>query len=71
MDDMLHLLSDPRLMREFLTKYNQEFKKTGGMDKVTDAFVGLELIQGEDGIRMPTSESFSRTSSAPLASCSV
>ena len=39
-------------MREFLTKYNQEFKTTGGMDKVTDAFVGLELIQGKDGIRV-------------------
>ena len=41
-DDMLHLPSDPRLMREFLAKYNQEFKTTGGMDKLTDAFVGLD-----------------------------
>ena len=39
-------------MREFLAKYNQEFKTIGEMDKVTDALVGLELIQGEDGIRV-------------------
>ena len=40
------------LAQEGLTEDKQEFKTTGGMDKVTDVFMGLELIQGEDGIKV-------------------
>lgn len=51
-DDMARLPSNPRIMREFLTKYNQEFNTTGGMEKDMDIFVGLELIQGPDGTKV-------------------
>ncbi len=38
--------SNASIMRDFLTRYNQEFKMIEKMDKVMDLFVRLEVIQG-------------------------
>jgi hypothetical protein len=49
---MKHIPTKPRLMKEFLAKYNKEFKTTGGMDKAMDMFVGVEYDQTGSGIEI-------------------
>ena len=51
-DDMKHIPTKPRLMKEFLAKYNKEFKTTGGMEKAMDMFVGVEYDQTGSGIEI-------------------
>ena len=55
------LPSNPPLMCKFLTKYNQKFKTSGGMDKVTDvcgtgasSHPGLGRNQGAPRLLHPT-----------------
>jgi hypothetical protein len=51
-DDMKHVPSCKRIFVDYLKKYNQRFKTTGGISKLADRFVGLEYEQGVDGIKL-------------------
>ena len=47
---MKHISMSPRLMQEFLTAYNRDFKTTGSAEILMDAFVGLQYKQDKRGI---------------------
>jgi len=51
-DDMMHIPSTKRMMKEFLDLYNKEFQTTGGMTKAMDMFVGIEYQQSSSGINL-------------------
>lgn len=49
-DDMKHIPTSPKLMQEFLTAYNRDFKTTGSAEILMDAFVGLQYKQDKRGV---------------------